>query len=148
MAVHYEGTPPVAYRDEANRKGWSEWYHIHIPFSGPHMARWVKPYDADGYWEGNVCDTTGNTIPGWQSEVMWWEDIIPMSLSIREENIKLPTNQEQYLLPGTEEIVKDFNSFYVEYIRQFRQKMEKGSQNRGVEPLDATGGSATSGEKD
>lgn len=72
--TQHEGHPPVAYLDKT--KCYSKWVQIHIPFSGPHEARWVEDKDGtNGHWEGSVCDTEGNTIPGWQNEILWWEEL-------------------------------------------------------------------------
>lgn len=122
-----EGHPPVAYLDRT--KGYSKWVHIHIPFSGPHKAQWVEDKDGtNGHWEGRVCDTEGDTIPGWQDEVLFWQEIpLPMQW---EGRVELPPQ----LAPLGGMSVNDFKSFYTEYLARFHRDMEKGSQIAGGVP--------------
>ena len=111
MAVHNNGTPPVAYHDEPIGMV-SAWVHIHIPFSGPHTARWVEPHEGAGYWQGLVTCADGTAIPGWQDEVMWWEDMPPIVIK--------------------SERVKSLAEAYNESLRRFRENVEKGSKYRGA----------------
>lgn len=182
----------------------SEWVHVHTPFSGPHVARWVKPHEADGYWEGDVRFKFSNApIENWQDKVLFWMEIpkLPATDQVRVNHgiycpscggfyygypdreaayrhlvelgwlqidgdqwkcpyclMNPPTmrktpsefsfkqiwerwqRREDYKMQNDPEIrlrpdipVKTFEQAYQERMREFREKMEKGSQNHGVD---------------